>query len=84
MFGKITAFGSLLCLLVSVGAAQAKPAATQPAQPACCATKTRCCKTAKYCCDQPDKATCCKTHTSCCKMKECCGTTKKAAAPAKP
>jgi hypothetical protein len=77
MFGKIASFGAMLALLVSVGSAAAKPSPSQ-------VPSGRCCATARYCCDQPDKAACCKIGTACCDMKDCCGPQKQAAASACP
>ncbi len=78
MFTKSVSLAALSGLLLTVAAF----GADKPAQPSCCATKTRCCTKVKFCCDQPDKAKCCKTGTACCDMEGCCGPkkAKKAAA----
>ena len=58
MFGKITSFGAMLALFISVGSVSAKPSKTA----SCCVEKTRCC-------DQPKTAACCKSGTACCDRK---------------
>lgn len=81
MFGKTMTFrAAAVAALLLLPAQFAVAKSTNPAtdKPSCCATHTRCCKTAKYCCDQPDKAECCKKGVDCCGKKPCCGANKKA------